>query len=269
MSYALTSCDKPLSVDSKSNQKLVMNGILRVDDTIQVEISKTRDLFDDEDAIDWVRNADVYLHLEENTLPIQMEYKSKGIYSSKAVAEYGKKYCIEVVHNTFDNISASADMPDVTLGKVIYVGNTENQQNFELNITNQNSDNFYIWEMIERNSEGVTTNIEIFSGDSRTDNILPEETQVQRRIFLKGVQSDSFDGINSSFSASGLSVDQFENTEVRLITVNQDMYKYFRSLELYKNSKNNFVKPIEIYSNVDKGLGIFGAISENIIPVTE
>lgn len=268
MSFSIMSCNDVLEVDSKSKQKLVLNGILRVDDTIQVELSKTRALFDEEDSIDWVRNADVYLILEDETLPIQMTYVSNGIYSTNRIAEYGKKYCIEVVHSTFDNISASAVMPEITIGTVLYVGDTNDQQNFELNINNQNSKNFYIWEMLERSAGGVAKNIEIFSGDSRTDNILPEETQVQNRIFLEGIQAEEVENINSMFSTSGVSQEQILNTEVRLITVNQDMYKYFRSLELYKNSTNNFVKPIEIYSNVDNGLGIFGAISENIIPVT-
>lgn len=266
---ALTSCDKSLNVDGKSKQKMVLNGILKAGDTIKVQLSKTRSLFDDEDKIDWIRNADVYLRCGQNEDAELLKYGKNGIYASEDhLAAYGEEYSIEVVHNTYDNISASAVMPEYTEGSVKYIGDIDDQQNFEINIQNHNPNNNYIWEMMTSNDLGALENVEIFSEDSRTDNILPEETQVQRRIFMRGQTENELATINSNFSASGITYEQMSSTEIRLITVNQDMYKYFRSLELYKNSKNNFVKPIEIYSNVDNGLGIFGAISETSLSIT-
>ena len=265
----LTACDTVLPVDESSKEKLVLNAVLRVDDTIVVELSTTGALFDKTDDIDWVRSADVYLTCDDNSFPEELlVYKQNGIYASSShVAKYGGKYSIEVVHSVYDDISASAVMPERTTGDVRYTGDNEGMRNFEINILNQNSSNFYIWEMRELTEGGATT-IEIFSGDSRTDNILPEETQVQKRIFLEGLNASELDNINSPFSAEGISDSQIENSEIVLYTVNEDMYKYYRSLELYKNSKNNFVKPIEIYSNVENGLGVFGAISESVFEIS-
>jgi len=265
---ALSSCDKALKVDVKSKEKLVLNAILKVDEPITVELSKTRNLFDENDKIDWVRSADVYLTCADNSFPELLTYLSNGVYQSTHTAQHGEEYSIEVIHSTFDNISATAVMPEETQGDAKYTGDNEGFQNFEINIKNENSKNFYIWEMLER-TEGGASNIEIFSGDSRTDNILPEETQVQKLIFFEGLNASDVENINSSFSTNGISDDQIENSEIRLITVNQDMYKYYRSLELYKNARNNFVKPIEIYSNVNNGLGIFGAISESVFEITQ
>lgn len=266
---AFLSCDSSLKVDANSKTKMVMNGILLVNDTIEVELSTTRNLFDKEDQIDWVRNADVYLICPEFVLPEKLVYKGNGMYASqKHIAKYGGEYSIEVIHNTYDNISATAYMPKAIRGEVVFTGTTDDESNFEINIDNEDDNSYFIWEMLRRNSSGILSNVEITSKDSRTDNILPEETQVQEKIFLE--DSNNLSGnINSTFSTSDISQDDFENAEIRLITVNEDMYKYFRSIELYKNSSRNFIKPVEIYSNVDNGLGIFGAISESVIPIVQ
>ena len=76
------------------------------------------------------------------------------------------------------------------------------------------------------------------------------------------------DSINSTFGASGIDDENIHSLEIHLITVNEEMYKYYRSLELYKNATRTYIDPVEIYSNVENGLGIFGAISHSVIPVS-
>lgn len=264
-----TSCDEQLFVDSEALPKLVLNGLLTIDDTIKVELSKTRDLFNEDDEIDWVRNADVYLKCDENKLAELLVYKGNGIYASATkVAQSGSTYSIEVEHAVYENIYATAEMPEPIIGEVLYVGSEDDKQNFELNISNGKSNNYFIWEMIQKKDDGAQSNIEITSSDSNTDNILPDETQVQEKIFLEGIANIQIDDISSGFSTSGLDDGQLPEIEIHLNTVNEDMYKYYRSLELYKNSSKKFINPVEIYSNVENGLGIFGAVSYNVIPVT-
>ena len=265
----LSSCDEQLVVDSNELPKLVLNGLLTIDDTIKVELSKTRDLFNEFDGIDWVRNADVYL-TADNSVAELLVYKGNGVYSSTSkIAENGGVYSIEVNHAVYNNIKATAEMPEPTIGEVNFTGTDSNgNKNFELNIVNNNNaENYFIWEMIERQN-GVERNIEIISFDSKTDNILPDETQNQEKIFLQGSDLIQIDDVTSGFSTSGIEEDEFTNIEIHLNTVNEDMYKYYRSLELYRNSSKKFINPVEIYSNVENGLGIFGAVSYNVIPVT-
>jgi hypothetical protein len=269
LSLVFTSCERTLNVESDQLPKLVLNGLLTIGDTVKVELSKTRDLFDDEDEIDWVRNADVILKCNGKKVSETLEYKGEGIYASgSTVAEQGGSYSIEVVHSVYDDIRATAEMPEPTLGRVVFTGTVNDQQNFELNIENGQLNQFFIWEMIQKHGNGSENNVEITSFDSNTDNILPDETQLQEKIFLDALQNINSEGISSGFSTSGIDDVQMNSLVINLITVNEDMYKYYRSLELYKNSTKKFIKPVEIYSNVENGLGIFGAVSNSVIPVT-
>ncbi len=263
------SCEKDLDISGQYEEKLVLNGLAEVDQPISIELSKTRNLLDKDDEISWIRNAEVYLTCGNNSYQEKLEYDSSGIYRSTHIAKYSESYVLEVVHPTYKDVFATGVMPDAPEAVVKYIDQGPGQNNavFNIEIKHKKENEFYIWEMIY-SDESVQNeqNISIVSTDVKTDNILPDVSQVQSKIFLEGssVQSDN---ITSSFIAEDVVVEDITNVKVRLRTMNRDMYKYYRSLELYKNAQTNFVEPIEIYSNVENGLGIFGAFSESVITV--
>ena len=266
---SLSSCDEPLFVSNTGEEVLVLNSILQVDKTIVIQLSKTRAILDATDYIDWIRNADVYLTCGSTNGEELLEYIGDGNYISQHNAQFGETYSVEIIHSKYNNVRASAVMPNKTEGTVVYKGNTGAEANFELDILDKVKDNFYIWEMVKKNGEDLSI-VKIFSTDQKTDNILPDETQKRNKIFLQGSRTDDgFPDIVSSFSAENIVEGDLTSTQVRLLTVNKDMYKYFKSLELYRNSINNSLEPIEIYSNVENGLGIFGAYSETVIEITQ
>ena len=49
---------------------------------------------------------------------------------------------------------------------------------------------------------------------------------------------------------------------VELQAITRDLYRYFKSMELYRiSSSDEFAEPVKIHSNVKNGWGIFGALS--------
>lgn len=261
------SCEKDLVISGQYEEKLVLNGLAEIDKPISIELSKSKNMLDKNDKIDWIRNADVYLTCGNNTYQEQLTYDSSGVYKSTHLAKYSESYKLEVVHPTYKEVFATGRMPDEPQAIVKYIDRVpgENKSVFNLEIKNKNEDQFYIWEMIYDNQEvEEEKNVSIVSTDNKTDNILPDVTQVQSKIFLEGSSAQT-ENISSSFIADDIEEEDISHTTVRLFTMNKDMYNYYRSLELYKNAQASFVEPIEIYSNVENGLGIFGAISEAVI----
>ena len=160
-------------------------------------------------------------------------------------------------------------MPDKAKGQLRLIeieDNDQSQSFFELEIENETEDNFYIWEMFYETE--AQQKISITSLDNKTDNILPDETQTREKIFMSAKKVDA-QVLNSSFVAEDLNPENASQVKVRLFSVNEDMYNYYKSLELYKNSVNNYIEPVEIFSNVNNGLGIFGAYSESVIELTQ
>jgi hypothetical protein len=57
---------------------------------------------------------------------------------------------------------------------------------------------------------------------------------------------------------------------IRIMSVSKELYDYFVSVEKYYQSQNiatSTISPIQIYSNVENGLGVFGAYATILIPL--
>lgn len=265
------SCEKDLYISDSVDSKLVVNSILKVNDTIRINLSKTRNILDPADSIDWVRNADVYLRIDDNKFTEKLTYRSDGFYSSSAfVGEYSKEYELEISHPNYENVFATAKMPDKPLGAVTFIahenGTTNNSRTtFEIEITNKSQNKYFIWEMFNNESQNP---LNIVSLDMKTDNILPDFSQSPERIFINASKYDT-ETLNSPFSTTNLVEKDIQTAKVRLITVNEDMYNYYKSLELFNNSTVNQVEPIEIFTNIENGLGIFGAVAETVLSINQ
>lgn len=267
ITIAFSSCEKAFNLDSSAQKKVVVNSILEINDTIRVQLSLSRNILVKGDSIDWIRNADVYLKCGTNNFQEKLSYSKNGVYKSKHLGQYSEAYELEVLYDE-QRILAYAVMPSETKGTVKYKefdNETEIQSYLELEIPERDDEKYYIWEMYGEDNSNVT----ITSLDKKTETILPDQTQSRDKIFLPG----SINEIGAPYSTSFIAEDNNETnilkSTVRLLTVNKDMYEYLKSLELYKNSGNNYLEPIEIYSNIENGIGIFGAYTESVIQVSQ
>lgn len=262
----LFSCEKEWEVDKEERKKLVVNAILSANDTIRVQLSKARNVFNPNDKIDWIRNAEVNIYKSDGKIQYPLNYKKEGVYCADIVAEAGENYELEVIHPEYKDIIAQAKVPHQKVAILKHLGSDNNKDIFDLEIPDQKANEYYMWEMFAEKTN-TTKYFRIKSTDRRVDNILSENASNQSRIFFKGCVNKNLDSCNSiKFEAENDG--NHTAPKVRLITMNLDMYKYYKSLELYRNSKNKYVRPIEIYSNIDEGLGIFGAINQSIIAVS-
>lgn len=269
LSSCFVSCEEELVVKHTQDTKIVVNAILEVDQPIKVEVSKTRNILDQDDAIDWIRNADVYLRGSGNLYDEQLVYEGNGIFASQQIGKYSEVYDLEISHPSYEDVSATAAMPDKAKGqlrRIIIEEANLSQSFFELEIENETIDNYYIWEMFYETE--TQQKVSITSLDNKTDNILPDETQSREKIFMNAAKVNA-QVLNSSFVAENLGPENELQVKVRLFSVNEDMYNYYKSLELYKNSVNNYIEPVEIFSNINNGLGIFGAYSESVIDLSQ
>ncbi|MDA9774409.1 DUF4249 domain-containing protein [Saprospiraceae bacterium] len=250
-------------------EKLVLNGIAEIDRPISVQLSKTKNRLNKEDKIDWIRNAEVYLTCGQNNFQEKLTYDSLGIYTSSHVAKYAESYSLEIVHAKYLGVTAEGIMPGEPEAIVKYLNESEEGRSsvFSLEIKQRKKDHFYIWEMeVDESDVGEATAVSIVSTDDKTDKVIPDYSIEQSKIFLEGYAVEG-DDISSTFIAEDIDENTAVKATVRLFTMNKDMYNYYRSLELYNNSQASLAQPIEIYSNIENGLGIFGAISETVITI--
>jgi hypothetical protein len=79
---------------------------------------------------------------------------------------------------------------------------------------------------------------------------------------------------NGGGNDNGEDIDENQNDEIitllRVMTVSEDLYKFFKSLEshlLFENHNNSLAEPTDLYHNVQNGIGIFAGYSVKYVKI--
>lgn len=248
------------------NPKLVVNCAFNPDEDFTVHLTKSRNILDPRDMISAVSDAKVIIKSSRDQIDFQLEEFESGIYKLPGLKPVpGFPYTIKVFADGYESVSATSIVPEINSNFEIdtSVLTLEGQQIFrvDINISDfEGMGNFYMWEMeLLQGSDRFLSNIK--TNDLYTEQIISADEK-QTKIFLK---DDQFDGQNYStsfYSAQALSNPGANTTsEVRLFSVSEDLYEYYRTLEIYNslrtNSNTNLSAPINVHSNIENGLGIF------------
>ena len=54
------------------------------------------------------------------------------------------------------------------------------------------------------------------------------------------------------------------------MTVSKDLYDYYRSIEIYRlrgQVNSSITQPVEVYTNIDGGLGIFAGLAAEVLDI--
>ena len=264
------SCVSDLVLDNSDfKSKLVINCLFNPEEVFSVQVTNSRNILDLESQIGAIEDAVVIIRNElDKSEEILIETKP-GHYSSNILMPIaGNKYTIEVEAEGFSSVYASSRIPAFQNNFVIdtSVIEVEGQSIFKVDITFddlEGAGNYYVWEMEllqgdNRFLSGIGTT------DAHTERVSPLNSK-QTRIFLSDSSFDGESYSTSFFSSEAVNSSETTTSEVRLFNVSENMYKYYKTLELYENlnsnSNTNLSPPVAVYSNIEGGLGIFAGFN--------
>jgi hypothetical protein len=284
------SCVKEVDIsDFKTEDKLVISSYSIADSTFKVYLSKTRNILDTLKY--FINDADVNLYDQNNILLETLQNTGEGIYTSSIVnVEQGKKYKVETNYNN-ETVSAEDIVPEnIAVSNMGFTGNfvydDEGRRFYEIELTindNPNVENYY-----EINAEIKYTDSTFFSPWSTeeyymkytkmylssVDRIFLNEDYPINGIYSTDIFSDKyFQSANQKLkfyygsyfiNAESVLIDHILKIEFR--TVSKNYYLYKKSLMKHlDNQYSDFwygvANPVQLYSNVKNGYGIFAGFS--------
>ena len=287
----ISACEKKLDIDIPEGEKhIVVNGIINTDSILTVSVSKSQNILDNDD-ISFLTEADVKLY--RNDIFVQnLIHIDLGVYISTVVPDIGVNYKINVDYDNLKSVNADMILHNpveiVSVDTIVEVHTNENgefgsYQEYEIHYKikiedDENTNDYYflalslIQPFYEYDEYGLPT----FVGYEETNEYFNTNDPVFRdnnnEFTLDGMfgcvfTDELFNGtqytvnISTAYFFDGFAgkLDGEEYLiKVKLLTVNEDIYRYITSYNLNQQTKYDpFAQPVQIYSNIENGLGLF------------
>jgi hypothetical protein len=276
----LFSCTKEIPFDSQaSTPKIVINSLFTTDSVWSAHISRSRNIT--EGTSDYgLSDATVSVYDENGTLVTSLEHQEEGYYVSPslAVPQANQNYRIEASASGFESVDATNYIPiEVPILQIDTVSNYNDEGELIMQITlNFNdpsgTDNYYIVETVVKgsyfdpeigDSAEFAVPMILTSSDPNIESI--------NRVGIGG-QNFGFEYLmlrDNAFSGQSyaltFSVRNYEDVkdleligEIKLVNTSKEYFDYLSSFLRYQRTQGNpFSTPVQVFSNVNNGMGIF------------
>ena len=282
ISLAYISCEKVIPFEGDVNTpKLVINSVFESDSTFKVHVSSSRSVIDTasfkniDDAIVTIKDRN------ENIIET-LNHVENGFYKGQTFPQENQTYILEVNHPNYANITASDSLPSpITINSVdtstIIDPINGNRLQISMNFDDpENTQNYYLIETYSVNEYLVIKNSDTTEYELDTTKqfmVLTDEVfqnggspwreqglfndllfNGQNKTLELEIPNDSWSGSEDGYDWS------YQTLTLRLYLHNITLsYYYYRtSLELFQNASGNpFAQPVQVFSNVENGFGVF------------
>ncbi len=267
---ALVSCEKEIPLDAEvKDPKLVVNCGFESGEIWDVHVSQSLSVVDN-GSLTNVEGATVNIMDNNGAIIETLSDDGNGYYSSTGVVGVaGTNYKISVSKSGFTNVESNDQVPTVPVlaykdtTSSTYLGEDVFEITFDINDP-AGHENHYLMQMTGWNTDdfGTVNEYEIWFNVNAPefDNTSPEE--YRQIAFLK---DPAFDGstYEVTLRASGwVSTDNFDSLAVNVSSCTQAAYNYAWSYSQYQMASGDFFsQPVQVYSNVTNGFGIFAGYS--------
>jgi hypothetical protein len=253
----------------------VVNSILKADSTLLINLSYSANL--NPSKIKYIENASIRFFIDDNLEEILSNGKD-GMYISNIIVESGKQYSCEIDIPGYDMLTCETTIPqkkniiDIIHRDLAYT-DEEGIIYPAIDITFENDINStqyfeiiikYIrtWDDEEHNSYASLVGI---------DNPVIINEGLPIAVFSNELITDSIYTMSLNYFTGGTSwnITTTYPTIVELHSISFDYYKYLKQLYLFRQAVNNYnltgsTPPVQIYSNVENGYGIFAGYSNYV-----
>lgn len=271
-------CEKVIEFDGEVKKpKIVINALFNTEDTFKVHLSKSLSLIDNGN-LESIEKADVKVLDDAGQLVSEPKHVFNGVFRDLDFKpNSNSSYRIEVSSDGYDDVSAEDKTPlgvEILSLDTQIVRSPDGFEEFEVTVKFKDppGDNLYMIDVLTRYEydEFSRGNDQMWI-NTRDPNIENNSDPGgaywgQRLVF----NDDNFEGKEYSFifnmETYQLRDSFFSNVNVRLSSLSSAAYNYFLSLEKYNLTYGNpFANPVQVYSNVENGFGIFGGAATHSI----
>ena len=288
VAFTYISCEKVIPFEGDVNiPKLVINSIFESDSTFKVHVSSSRSVIDTS-PFQNIGNAEVSIRDENGNIIENLNHVDNGFYVGQTYPQENKTYTLQVNHSNFANITSSDSLPSpITINSVDTSTIADPINGDRLQITldfddPESSQNYYLIEtysvneyLVIKNSD--TTEYELDTTKQYmilTDEVFQNggspwrEQGIFNDILFNGqnkaleleIPYDNWTGIESGYEWSYKTL----GVRVYLHNISKSYYYYRTSLELYQSASGNpFAQPVQVYSNIENGFGVFAGSQIN------
>lgn len=258
-SVLMASCEKEIPFNAEDDvNKLVVNSFLGPNlNQVVVHVSASQSLLNTNE-IQFLPNAVVKLY-KDNALLGNMISDGGGKFIFTHTPEIGASYRIEASHFGFESVRAETFIPTVPQINSISTPSFDNEEYlFNVNLhDNGNQENWYQLLLIQTDEFGTSPFILSFKCNSpllpqSNSTIGDNENYYSNDAFFT---DNAFNGGNASLPIRAYIGSPY--TDIQFLNCSEEYYLYKKTLIQYYNVNDNpFSQPVQIYSNVEGGLGI-------------
>ena len=282
ISLVYISCEKVIPFEGDVNiPKLVINSIFQSDSTFKVHVSSSRSVIDTA-SFQNIEDAVVTIKDDNGSIIETLNYVENGFYIGQTFPQENQTYSLQVTHPNYTNITSSDSLPSpITINSIDTSTTVDPINGDRLQITlnfndPESSQNYYLIETYSVNEYLVIKNSDTTEYELDTTKqfmVLTDEVfQNGGSPFREqGLFNDLlFNGQNKALELE-IPYDNWSGTEdgyewsyttlgvrVYLHNISKYYYYYRTSLELYQGASGNpFAQPVQVYSNIENGFGVF------------
>ena len=267
-SLFLLSCTKYFSLNTEQKRHISIVGFIKANDTVRIRLSFNGSSYDF-NTFENIENAKVFL-FENNHFKELLDYnKLYQYYQTKTfIPQNNKKYSIKVYVSGFDTLYAETYTPEIKKidsSKVSFYKNEDKFVYFNYCFFFKDifsSNDYYSYNI---NQYFSTKDLIIITKDNNGDyiNLVIHGYDASQALFNDRIINGKNYGL-SSIIRIYLYQDTLKDTNLitELNNLSIDVFKYFYSTYLcQKQIENPLTEPVQIYSNIKNGTGIFAGYS--------
>ena len=277
----IISCEKVIPFEGDVTvSKLVINSIFESDSTFKVHVSSSRSVVDTASFLN-IEDAEVKILDNNGNIVDVLNHINNGFYMGQTYPEENKTYNLEVKHPNYSNITSLDSLPaPININRIdTTVMDPINGDRIQINLNFDDPSSFQNYYLLETYAvseyilvEGIDTleheidtaqqymiltDVVFQNGGSPwrdqglfNDLLFNGQNKVLEFEIPFYDESGYEDGYDWSYKISGI--------RIYLHNISKSYYYYRTSLELYQNTSGNpFAQPVQVYSNIENGFGIF------------
>jgi hypothetical protein len=250
--------------------KPCLNCILNPEKTIEATLSLSRNIGDTSSFIP-INNAIVELY-ENDVFLSRLSFSSNGKYALNKKPEVGKQYKILVTIEGFKTLTATTKIPqapEIAYEKTNYRKADYDQPQYDMNVElfdqpGKHSYWLYITSTVNGLNHGggcIPVNAPFVDNFNREIDI---EAELGFTFFLQmRISDEGFDGEILKFTIQGIRVmNEKQHSDQHFLGADEHYDKYIKTTLINRMKEVSdlpFYEPVQIYSNIENGYGIFGS----------
>ncbi len=281
-SLVLFGCTKYIEFDGETTRpKIVVNGFVSSNSPAIVHISKSLSVIDNA-RLTAIDNAEVNLYTGQGDFIETLELITDstiyfsgqaGYYRGTTALSSNQDYVLKVSAASYESVTATTNIPQYNITQssppdtlsVMDIDYEGVRTTFTFHLVDNGLEQNYYGIKVYGYAEGGDMN-EIY--DLQTDDIIADKTYGAEILFTDNFFSGSTHNLPIKLSPyyyndSNYNQIKYDSIAFVFSSYSRDFYLYKKSYASYQNVDEFFSQPVQVYSNIENGLGVFGGVKED------